>query len=114
MLTTRPSSSPPKRTKSPVVRIVGSRIYDPKNGKTCHQCRQKTMDFVVTCTNESGNKKCPLNVCRACLLDRMLKRLEYLVSGSAKGVEAFDMVKDSSFAVNLEFLQDFFSNNVNL
>ncbi|KAJ0785922.1 hypothetical protein HanOQP8_Chr02g0048951 [Helianthus annuus] len=66
MLTTHPSSSPPKRTKSPIVCIVGSRIYDPKNGKTCHQ---KTMDFVVTCTNESGNKKFPLDVCGACLLN---------------------------------------------
>ncbi|KAJ0614765.1 putative Zinc-finger domain of monoamine-oxidase A repressor R1 [Helianthus annuus] len=31
---------------------------------------EETMDFVVTCTNESGNKKCPLNVYRACLLNR--------------------------------------------
>ncbi|KAK9080350.1 hypothetical protein SSX86_000108 [Deinandra increscens subsp. villosa] len=61
----------PKRTKSPGVRVVGNRIYDSKNGKTCHQCRQKTMDFVVTCTNESGNKKqCPLNFCHGCLLNR--------------------------------------------
>ncbi|KAF5806628.1 putative transcription factor & chromatin remodeling DDT family [Helianthus annuus] len=73
---THPSSSPPKRTKSPVVRIVGSRIYDPKNGKTCHQCRQKTMDVSVKCTNESGNKTCPLNVCRACLLNRYGENVE--------------------------------------
>ncbi|KAF1877557.1 hypothetical protein Lal_00040273 [Lupinus albus] len=26
-----------KRTKNPPIRIVGKRIYDPKNGKTCHQ-----------------------------------------------------------------------------
>lgn len=31
------SSSTPKRTKSPGVRVVGNRIYDSKNGKTCHQ-----------------------------------------------------------------------------
>ncbi|KAI3820959.1 hypothetical protein L1987_08515 [Smallanthus sonchifolius] len=66
-----PSSSTPKRTKSPGVRVIGNRIYDSKNGKTCHQCRQKTMDFVVTCTNQSDNKKqCPLNVCQTCLLNR--------------------------------------------
>ncbi|KAL7601425.1 hypothetical protein Lser_V15G21737 [Lactuca serriola] len=65
------SSSTPKRTKSPGVRVVGNRIYDSKNGKTCHQCRQKTMDFSVTCTNQGDNKKqCPLNVCQACLLNR--------------------------------------------
>lgn len=27
----------PKRTKCPGVRLVGSRIYDSENGKTCHQ-----------------------------------------------------------------------------
>ncbi|KAJ0785920.1 hypothetical protein HanOQP8_Chr02g0048921 [Helianthus annuus] len=50
MLTTRPSSSPPKRTKSPVVRIVGSRIYDPKNGKTCH--RVELCVFFVSVSTE--------------------------------------------------------------
>ncbi|KAL4566419.1 hypothetical protein LXL04_030534 [Taraxacum kok-saghyz] len=65
------SSSTPKRTKSPGFRVVGKRIYDSKNGKTCHQCRQKTLDFSVTCTNQGENKKpCPLNVCQACLLNR--------------------------------------------
>ncbi|KAL8244204.1 hypothetical protein R6Q59_010462 [Mikania micrantha] len=65
------SSSTPKRTKSPGVRVIGCRIYDSKNGKTCHQCRQKTMSFVVTCTNQSENmKQCPLNLCQACLLNR--------------------------------------------
>lgn len=32
-----PSSPPRKRTKSPGVRVVGGRIYDSENGKTCHQ-----------------------------------------------------------------------------
>jgi hypothetical protein len=26
-----------KRNSKPDVRVVGGRIYDPKNGKTCHQ-----------------------------------------------------------------------------
>ncbi|XP_076922292.1 uncharacterized protein LOC143584020 [Bidens hawaiensis] len=57
------SSPPPKPAKSAGIRVIGRRIYDSKNGKTCHQCRQKTLDFVATCTNQTGNnKKCPLNV----------------------------------------------------
>lgn len=27
----------PKRSKDPGVRVVGGRIYDSQNGKTCHQ-----------------------------------------------------------------------------
>lgn len=27
----------PKRSRCPRVRVVGSRIYDSQNGKTCHQ-----------------------------------------------------------------------------
>ncbi|KAJ9567444.1 hypothetical protein OSB04_003410 [Centaurea solstitialis] len=71
------SSSTPKRTKSPGIRVVGSRIYDSKNGKTCHQCRQKTMDFSVSCTNQMENKKqCPLNLCQACLSNRYGEKAE--------------------------------------
>ncbi|XP_024975584.1 uncharacterized protein LOC112513527 [Cynara cardunculus var. scolymus] len=71
------SSSTPKRTKSPGVRVIGSRIYDSKNGKTCHQCRQKTMDFSVSCTNQGENKKqCPLNLCQACLSNRYGEKAE--------------------------------------
>lgn len=29
--------SPLKRNRSPGIRVVGGRIYDPVNGKTCHQ-----------------------------------------------------------------------------
>ncbi|CAA0833978.1 Zinc-finger domain of monoamine-oxidase A repressor R1 [Striga hermonthica] len=28
----------------------GQRIYDPVNGKSCHQCRQKTLGFHTTCS----------------------------------------------------------------
>lgn len=28
----------------------GTRIYDSVNGKTCHQCRQKTMGKRTTCS----------------------------------------------------------------
>ncbi|XP_047312782.1 uncharacterized protein LOC124916092 [Impatiens glandulifera] len=41
-----------KRNGCPGVRVVGGRIYDSQNGKTCHQCRQKTMDIMASCKNE--------------------------------------------------------------
>ncbi|KAM6572847.1 hypothetical protein CsatA_016927 [Cannabis sativa] len=66
----------PKRIKSPGVRVVGARIYDSENGKTCHQCRQKTMDFVASCKNTKGGKICTLNVCHKCLLNRYGEKAE--------------------------------------
>ncbi|KAF5182323.1 Cell division cycle-associated 7-like protein [Thalictrum thalictroides] len=71
------SSSPPrKRTKSPGVRVVGGRIYDSENGKTCHQCRQKTMDFVVPCKTQREDKPCALKFCHKCLLNRYGEKAE--------------------------------------
>lgn len=58
------------RNKDPGVRKVGSRIYDPKTGNTCHQCRQKTTDLAVKCTNIRGNKSCTLKFCQSCLANR--------------------------------------------
>ncbi|XP_062106323.1 uncharacterized protein LOC133817742 [Humulus lupulus] len=66
----------PKRIKSPGVRVIGARIYDSENGKTCHQCRQKTMDFVASCKNPKGGKICTLNVCHKCLLNRYGEKAE--------------------------------------
>ncbi|CAN6445726.1 unnamed protein product [Victoria cruziana] len=63
-------SSPRKRTKDPGVRIVGGRIYDSQNGRTCHQCRQKTMDLTASCKNVPKNKPCPIRFCFKCLLNR--------------------------------------------
>ncbi|ESW23630.1 hypothetical protein PHAVU_004G063500 [Phaseolus vulgaris] len=60
----------PKRCNSPGVRIVGSRIYDSANGKTCHQCRQKTMDFAASCKNSKNGKPCPIKFCQKCLMNR--------------------------------------------
>ncbi|KXS20547.1 hypothetical protein M427DRAFT_52144 [Gonapodya prolifera JEL478] len=34
------------------VRVVGGRIYDSVNGESCHQCRQKTLDPKIKCTNK--------------------------------------------------------------
>ncbi|GAB4831752.1 hypothetical protein Ancab_005764 [Ancistrocladus abbreviatus] len=73
---TTPTATPTKfkqrkRTTSPGVRILRGRIYDPENGKSCHQCRQKTMDFAAECTNlKQENKLCPMKFCYKCLLNR--------------------------------------------
>ncbi|KAG4383266.1 hypothetical protein AAZX31_13G033500 [Glycine max] len=66
----------PKRSNSRGVRIVGSRIYDSANGKTCHQCRQKTRDFAVSCKNMKKGKPCPINFCHKCLLNRYGEKAE--------------------------------------
>ncbi|KAJ8751793.1 hypothetical protein K2173_025980 [Erythroxylum novogranatense] len=58
------------RSKCPGVRVVHGKIYDSEKGKTCHQCRQKTMDFMATCKNQKVNKQCPINYCRKCLMNR--------------------------------------------
>ncbi|KAK9106945.1 hypothetical protein Syun_022956 [Stephania yunnanensis] len=65
-----------KRNKSPGVRLVGSRIYDSQNGKTCHQCRQKTMDFSASCKNQKEDKACRFRFCYKCLLNRYGEKAE--------------------------------------
>ncbi|CAA7397646.1 unnamed protein product [Spirodela intermedia] len=60
----------PKQNKSPGVRLVGGRIYDSEHGKTCHQCRQKTMDFAAACSNSRSLKPCRIHFCHKCLLNR--------------------------------------------
>ncbi|KAL1208703.1 E3 ubiquitin-protein ligase JMJ24 [Cardamine amara subsp. amara] len=64
------SEKPSKRTTNPGVRVIGGRIYDSSNGKTCHQCRQKTMDFVASCKSINKSKTCPINYCHKCLINR--------------------------------------------
>ncbi|KAF8662405.1 hypothetical protein HU200_055985 [Digitaria exilis] len=59
-----------KRNPTPGVRVVGGRIYDPENGKTCHQCRQKTTDFAAACKQVKKKGPCPIKYCRKCLLNR--------------------------------------------
>lgn len=65
-----------KRTKSPGVRVIGGRIYDSENGKTCHQCRQKTMDLAASCTNMKGDKLCTIKFCHKCLINRYGEKAE--------------------------------------
>ncbi|XP_031255874.1 cell division cycle-associated protein 7-like [Pistacia vera] len=77
-----PSCSPSKdvkvikRTKSPGVRVVGGRIYDSENGKTCHQCRQKTRDFMADCKSQKRDKQCTIKFCHKCLLNRYGEKAE--------------------------------------
>lgn len=63
-------SSPAKRNKNPGVSLIQGRIHDSQNGKTCHQCRQKTKDFTVECKALRNNKPCPIKFCHKCLLNR--------------------------------------------
>ncbi|XP_021887955.1 uncharacterized protein LOC110807212 isoform X2 [Carica papaya] len=65
-----------KRAESAGVRVVGGRIYDPQNGKTCHQCRQKTIDFSASCKNQKQDKQCPIKFCHKCLLNRYGEKAE--------------------------------------
>ncbi|XP_013618674.1 PREDICTED: uncharacterized protein LOC106325193 isoform X2 [Brassica oleracea var. oleracea] len=75
--TKKPSGKKPsKRKTNPGVRVVGGRIYDSSNGKCCHQCRQKTMDFVASCKAVKNNKQCKLNICHTCLLNRYGERAQ--------------------------------------
>lgn len=65
-----------KRSKNPGVRVIGGRIYDSENGKTCHQCRQKTRDFAAFCKTVKKVKSCALIFCRKCLLNRYGEKAE--------------------------------------
>ncbi|MQL75394.1 hypothetical protein Taro_007758 [Colocasia esculenta] len=77
-----PLVSPRKRTKSPGA-VHRGRIYDSKNGKTCHQCRQKTIAFSASCRNDHGGKQCPIHFCHACLLNRYGEKAEEAVAADA-------------------------------
>ncbi|XP_022738994.1 uncharacterized protein LOC111291471 isoform X2 [Durio zibethinus] len=75
---THPQSSPKRRrrNKSPGVRLVHGRIYDSQNGKTCHQCRQKTVDFAASCKRKIKDKQCTIHFCHKCLLNRYGEKAE--------------------------------------
>ncbi|RID55433.1 hypothetical protein BRARA_G02696 [Brassica rapa] len=65
-----------KRKSDPGVRVIGGRIYDSSNGRCCHQCRQKTMDFVASCKAMKKEKQCPISYCHKCLLNRYGEKAE--------------------------------------
>ncbi|CAJ2662076.1 unnamed protein product [Trifolium pratense] len=51
-------------------RAVTNRIYDPENGTSCHQCRQKRNVFCAACKNPVAGKPCLLKFCHSCLKNR--------------------------------------------
>ncbi|KAJ1830039.1 hypothetical protein IWW55_004066, partial [Coemansia sp. RSA 2706] len=62
------------RRSNPGRRIVGNRIYDSAKGATCHQCRQKTLDKKIACSNDD----CTLMMDHKCLLNRYSENSEEL------------------------------------
>lgn len=70
------------RRSNPGRRVIHGRIYDSELGTTCHQCRQKTMNKKVQCTNEiidplTGEKSmCTLMMDEPCLLGRYGETVE--------------------------------------
>lgn len=52
-------TSPVKVNKSPGVRLIGGRIYDSENGKTCHQvihyCYQILVQSIHACMSSYSN-----------------------------------------------------------
>ncbi|CAG8485032.1 6027_t:CDS:10 [Scutellospora calospora] len=58
-------------------RFYGGRIYDSEIGTTCHQCRQKTIEDKVQCTNvlENGTL-CKVMMDERCLIGRYGETLE--------------------------------------
>ncbi|XP_051115224.1 uncharacterized protein LOC127240542 [Andrographis paniculata] len=67
---------PRKRNTAPGVSKVGSWIYDPVNGKTCHQ----TLDLVVACKFQRITKRCPIMYCHKCHWNRYGERAEEVAS----------------------------------
>ncbi|CAG8434365.1 1972_t:CDS:2 [Ambispora gerdemannii] len=58
-------------------RIQGGRIYDSELGTTCHQCRQKTIEEKIRCTNElEEGQMCRVMLDERCLVGRYGENLE--------------------------------------
>ncbi|ORX82853.1 hypothetical protein K493DRAFT_90700 [Basidiobolus meristosporus CBS 931.73] len=62
------SRKPTRRV--PGVRYQGNRVYDSLRGSTCHQCRQKTMDEKVRCTNVIDGVRCNVLLDDMCITNR--------------------------------------------
>jgi len=60
-----------------VVARRGARLYDPVNGVTCHQCRQKTLDPKSICANEmTVGSIYRHKYCGSCLRNRYNENIE--------------------------------------
>ncbi|KAK1357518.1 Zinc-finger domain of monoamine-oxidase A repressor R1 [Heracleum sosnowskyi] len=71
-----PQSDTKQRTTNPGVRIINGKIYDSENGKSCHQCRQKTRSFAASCKNQKNDKPCSKSFCHTCLWNRYGEKAE--------------------------------------
>ncbi|XP_074376183.1 uncharacterized protein LOC141717863 isoform X2 [Apium graveolens] len=65
-----------QRTTNPGVRVINGKIYDSENGKTCHQCRQKTRSLAVSCKNQRNDKPCSMSFCEKCLWNRYGEKVD--------------------------------------
>lgn len=66
----------PPANKEAVARR-GARLYDPVNGVTCHQCRQKTLDPKSICANEmTVGSIYRHKYCGSCLRNRYNENIE--------------------------------------
>ncbi|TVU24799.1 hypothetical protein EJB05_27258, partial [Eragrostis curvula] len=63
-------AKPKKRNRTAGVRVVGRRTYDPANGKTCPQCRQKKTDVSAACKQVKKRGPCTIKFCKNCLMNR--------------------------------------------
>lgn len=70
------SSQGVDQTMSPGNNPAGSRMSDSENLKTCHQCRQRTRDYVESCKTMKKDKRCLIKYCRKCLLNRYGEKLD--------------------------------------
>lgn len=69
------------RQSNPGRRVIGGRIYDSENGTSCHQCRQKTLDPKVKCTNElSPGELCGIMICYRDLKGRYGEDMEEVLA----------------------------------
>ncbi|KAK6128469.1 hypothetical protein DH2020_037783 [Rehmannia glutinosa] len=64
------STSPAKRNKSPGIRVVGGRIYDSVNGKTCHQVYGEKAEEVAALGEWSCPKCRGICNCSVCMKKR--------------------------------------------
>ncbi|XP_022759236.1 uncharacterized protein LOC111305737 isoform X2 [Durio zibethinus] len=69
-----------KQTKGNGISVVGRKTNDSETGKTCHQCRQKTIGFLAPCKNLKRDKRCTMKYCHKCLLNRYGEKAEEVAS----------------------------------
>jgi len=70
------------KNMNPGRRIQGGRIYDSVHGTSCHQCRQKTIDPKVKCTNRVDGGLCGVMLDALCLTGRYGESLDDAIAGN--------------------------------